>query len=84
VIYLDHNATTPVLPEVREAMLPYLGEECGNPSSSYRFGSHLKSKIEAAREQVAVRHPIEYMVMGMIDNVEIGVPSDIVSIVFGG
>lgn len=53
MIYLDHNATTPVLPEVREAMLPYLGEEWGNPSSSYRFGSHLKSKIEAAREQVA-------------------------------
>ncbi len=53
MIYLDHNATTPVLPEVREAMLPYLGEEWGNPSSSYRFGSHLKSKIEEAREQVA-------------------------------
>ena len=53
MIYLDHNATTPVLPEVREAMLPYLGDEWGNPSSSYRFGSHLKSKIEAAREQVA-------------------------------
>jgi cysteine desulfurase len=53
LIYLDHNATTPVLPEVREAMLPYLGEEWGNPSSSYRFGSHLKSKIEEAREQVA-------------------------------
>jgi cysteine desulfurase len=53
VIYLDHNATTPVLPEVREAMLTYLGDEWGNPSSSYRFGSHLKSKIEAAREQVA-------------------------------
>lgn len=53
MIYLDHNATTPVLAEVREAMLPYLGEEWGNPSSSYRFGSHLKSKIEEAREQVA-------------------------------
>jgi len=53
VIYLDHNATTPVLPDVREAMLPYLAEEWGNPSSSYRFGSHLKSKIEAAREQVS-------------------------------
>lgn len=35
-------------------MLPYLGEEWGNPSSSYRFGSQLKSKIEIAREQVAV------------------------------
>jgi cysteine desulfurase len=53
VIYLDHNATTPVLPEVREAMLPYLGDEWGNPASSYRFGSKLKAKIEAAREQVA-------------------------------
>ena len=53
VIYLDHNATTPILPEVREAMLPFLSEEWGNPSSSYRFGSRLKSKIEQAREQVA-------------------------------
>lgn len=53
MIYLDHNATTPVLPEVREAMLPFLTEEWGNPSSSYRFGSHLKSLIDRAREQVA-------------------------------
>jgi hypothetical protein len=41
MIYRDHNATTPVAPEVREAMLPYLSEEWGNPSSSYRFGSQL-------------------------------------------
>jgi cysteine desulfurase len=53
VIYLDHNATTPVLPEVREAMVPYLNDDWGNPSSSYRFGSKLKSKVENAREQVA-------------------------------
>lgn len=53
MIYLDHNATTPVLPEVKEAMLPYLTEEWGNPSSSYRFGSKLKSVIERARESVA-------------------------------
>ena len=53
MIYLDHNATTPVLSEVREALLPYLAEEWGNPSSSYRFGSMLKSKIETAREEVA-------------------------------
>ncbi len=53
VIYLDHNATTPVLPEVREAMLPFLGDEWGNPSSSYRFGAKLKSVIESARESVA-------------------------------
>jgi cysteine desulfurase len=53
LIYLDHNATTPVLPEVRKAMLPYLGDEWGNPSSVYRFGSILKSVVESARESVA-------------------------------
>lgn len=53
MIYLDHNATTPIAPEVREAMLPYLTEEWGNPSSSYRFGAKLKGVIEAARGQVA-------------------------------
>jgi cysteine sulfinate desulfinase/cysteine desulfurase-like protein len=51
--YLDHNATTPLAPEVREAMLPYLAEEWGNPSSSYRFGAKLKAVIETARGQVA-------------------------------
>jgi cysteine desulfurase len=53
VLYLDHNATTAVLPEVREAMLPFLGNEWGNPSSTYRFGAKLKSVVEAAREQRA-------------------------------
>ena len=53
VIYLDHNATTPVLPEVLEAMMPYLTTEWGNPSSAYRFRAKLKSVIETAREQVA-------------------------------
>jgi cysteine desulfurase len=53
MIYLDHNATTPVLPEVLEAMLPYFKAEWGNPSSSYKFGSKLKTVIETAREQVA-------------------------------
>jgi cysteine desulfurase len=53
VIYLDHNATTPVLPEVFEAMRPYFCEEWGNPSSSYRFGSKNKTVVESAREQVA-------------------------------
>jgi cysteine desulfurase len=52
MIYLDHNATTPVLPEVFEAMLPFFREEWGNPSSSYRFGSRLKKVIEMAREHV--------------------------------
>lgn len=53
MLYFDHNATTPLLPEVREAMAPYLAEEWGNPSSSYRFGSQLKAKLEEAREHVA-------------------------------
>jgi selenocysteine lyase/cysteine desulfurase len=53
MIYLDHNATTPVAPEVREAMLPYLTDEWGNPSSTYRFGSKLKAVIETARDHVA-------------------------------
>ena len=53
MIYFDHNATTPVLPEVFEAMRPYFCDEWGNPSSAYRFGSKLKTIIGAAREQVA-------------------------------
>lgn len=53
MIYLDHNATTPILPEVLQAMMPYLTTEWGNPSSSYGFGSKLKGVIEKARRQVA-------------------------------
>ena len=53
VIYLDHNATTPVLPEVFEAMKPFFTERWGNPSSAYRFGSELKGALETARSQVA-------------------------------
>jgi cysteine desulfurase len=53
VIYLDHNATTPIAPEVLEAMMPYLTSEWGNPSSSYKFGAKLKGVIETARAQVA-------------------------------
>ncbi len=53
MIYLDHNATTPVLPEVFEAMRPYFCEEWGNPSSTYKFGSKLKAVMETARAQVA-------------------------------
>ena len=53
MIYLDHNATTPVLPEVFEAMRPYFCEDWGNPSSTYRFGAKLKTVIENARESVA-------------------------------
>jgi cysteine desulfurase len=53
MIYLDWNATTPVLPEVLEAMIPYLTSEWGNPSSTYKFGSKLKTVIEIARLHVA-------------------------------
>jgi len=53
MIYLDYNATTPVLTEVLEAMMPYLTSEWGNPSSTYKFGSKLKTVIETARAQVA-------------------------------
>ena len=53
MIYLDYNATTPVLPEVLEAMMPYLTSEWGNPFSAYKFGSKLKKAIETARTQVA-------------------------------
>ena len=54
MIYLDHNATTPVLPEVFEAMRPYFCEEWGNPSSAYKFGSTLKGVIETAQAQAAI------------------------------
>jgi cysteine desulfurase len=53
VIYLDYNATTPLRPEVFEAMKPFLTERWGNPSSSYGFGSKLKAEVEAARRAVA-------------------------------
>jgi len=52
-IYMDHNATTPVLPEVVDAMLPYLREEWGNPSSIHWAGRSPKKAVDEAREQVA-------------------------------
>ena len=52
-IYLDYNATTPVDPRVAEAMLPYLSEHFGNPSSSHVFGRRTREAIERARTQVA-------------------------------
>lgn len=53
VVYLDNNATTRVADEVKEAMLPYLSELYGNPSSMHTFGGQIHRKIEVAREQVA-------------------------------
>ncbi len=52
-IYLDHAATTPVRPEVLEAMLPYFGDEFGNPSSIHFLGQETRVAVEEAREQVA-------------------------------
>ena len=52
-IYLDHNATTPLLPGVVEAMLPYLDTEFGNPSSSHASGRRARDAVERARAQVA-------------------------------
>jgi cysteine desulfurase len=51
--YFDHAAAAPLLPEAREAMLPFLTEEFGNPASLHRFGNNPKEAIEAARTQVA-------------------------------
>ena len=53
MIYLDHNATTPVLPEVLEALLPFMRERFGNPSSIHWAGRMVKGALEEAREQVA-------------------------------
>ena len=53
LLYLDHNATTPILPEVRDAMLPWLENEFGNPSSVYELGRRAAAALAKAREQVA-------------------------------
>ncbi len=52
-VYLDHSATTPVAPEVLEAMLPYLQHAFGNPSAIYTLGQEAREAVERAREQVA-------------------------------
>jgi cysteine desulfurase len=54
-IYLDHAATTPVRPEVVEAMLPYLSEVFGNPSSAHAFGRQARAALDEARESLAGR-----------------------------
>ena len=52
-VYLDNNATTPVLPEVLDAMRPYFCEQFGNASSIHHHGQHTRAAVEDAREQVA-------------------------------
>ena len=66
-IYLDYNATTPVDPAVVEAMLPYLREHWGNPSSSHAYGRAAHDAVERARGQVAAllgAHPDEVVFTG--------------------
>ncbi len=53
VIYLDHNATTPLAPEVAEALAPYLGTEFGNPSSDHALGRRARQAVEEARTSLA-------------------------------
>ena len=53
-VYLDYAATTPVDPEVTVAMLPWLGERFGNPSSSHVYGREARRKVEESREEVAL------------------------------
>jgi cysteine desulfurase len=52
-VYLDHNASTPVHPEVIAEMLPYLAERFGNPSSIHGFGREAREGLETARERIA-------------------------------
>ena len=62
VIYLDHNATTPIAREVAEAMWPHLTEVFGNPSSTTGQGGRARRAVEHAREQLAAllgAHPDE-------------------------
>ena len=80
-VYLDHNATTPVRPEVVDAMLPWLREGYGNPNSVYSLGQRARAAIERAREQVAA-------LLGAADASEIvftscGSESDVLAIAGG-
>jgi cysteine desulfurase len=52
LIYLDHNAT-PIAPEVRDAMLPYLEHDFGNPSSTHAYDATARAAVDRARAQVA-------------------------------
>ena len=52
-VYLDYNATTPIDPRVLEAMIPYMKEEFGNPSSIHSYGMAGKAALDNSREQIA-------------------------------
>ena len=53
IAYLDNNATTRVAPEVLEAMMPFLADRYGNPSSMHSFGGRIRKHVDAARGEVA-------------------------------
>ncbi len=66
-VYLDHNATAPLDARVLEAMLPYLTEQHGNPSSAHRYGRAARAAVDRAREQVAElvnAHPTQVIITG--------------------
>ena len=63
-IYMDHNATTPMRPEVLAAIQPYLGEKFGNPNSIHRYGRETRVAIENARDYAAA-------LIGAVDSDEI-------------
>ena len=52
-VYFDYNATTPLDPQVREAMLPFLGEVWGNPSSVHHVGRQARAHLDDARDRAA-------------------------------
>jgi cysteine desulfurase len=52
-VYLDYNATTPLLPEVVDGMLPYLRGHLGNPSSEHEIGRRARTAVEDSRQRVA-------------------------------
>ena len=52
-VYFDNNATSQIAPEVRDVMLPFLGELYGNPSSMHAFGGQVAKFVDRSREEVA-------------------------------
>ena len=68
MLYLDHAATTPLRPEVRDAMAPYLGDRFGNPSGIHATARRAKNSIEEARERIAAligaANPLEIVFTG--------------------
>lgn len=68
MLYLDHAATTPLRPEARDAMMPFLGDAFGNPSGIHGISRHAKNAMEQAREEVAellgAARPLEVVFTG--------------------